>query len=87
MWFRGGQQGNRPLIGRLNPVTFTVDETLRLDRTVINDGTIDPGSGTMWLTNLRRTVTRIDLRPDPEQPLPTDDVPPRRALPSIRPLR
>lgn len=72
VWFRGGQQGNRPLIGRLNPVTLTVDETLRLDRTVINDGTIDPESGTMWLTNLRRIVTRIDLRPDPGQETAVD---------------
>ncbi|MGH2765462.1 MAG: hypothetical protein ACRDKA_06075 [Actinomycetota bacterium] len=74
VWFRGGQQGNRPLIGRLNPATLTVDETLRLDRTVVIDGAIDPGTGTMWLTNLRKTITRIDLRPDPEQPTPSEGV-------------
>ncbi|MGH2656089.1 MAG: TolB family protein [Actinomycetota bacterium] len=73
VWFRGGQQGNRPLIGRVNPVTLTIDETLRLDRTVIIDGTIDPGTGTMWLTNLRRIVTRVDLRPDPEEPVPSEE--------------
>ncbi|MGH2675771.1 MAG: hypothetical protein ACRDKA_02125 [Actinomycetota bacterium] len=73
VWFRGGQQGNQPLIGRLNPITLTVDETLRLDGTVVIDGTIDPGTGTMWLTNLRRIVTRVDLQPAREQSIPADD--------------
>ncbi|HEX2025113.1 MAG TPA: hypothetical protein VHH92_01825 [Actinomycetota bacterium] len=61
VWFRGGAEDAEPLISRLDPITRTVQDSFRINATVL-DGAIDPGTSTMWLTTYEGAVLRVDLR-------------------------
>jgi streptogramin lyase len=61
VWFRGGYEDARPTISRLDPLTLQIQDVLPLEDVVL-DGAVDPGGQVMWLSNYKRSVTRIDLR-------------------------
>jgi hypothetical protein len=60
IWF--GEPGDDPVISRLNPGTFEVDAEVPVEGIAV-DAALDPESGTIWVANYERTVTRVDLRP------------------------
>jgi hypothetical protein len=61
VWFRGGAEDAEPVISRLDPASWTIEDSFRVDGTVL-DGAIDPATSTMWLTTYDGRVVRVDLR-------------------------
>jgi hypothetical protein len=61
VWFRGGPEDAAPVISRLDPATRTIEDSFRVDGTVL-DGAIDSATSTMWLTTYDGRVVRVDLR-------------------------
>ena len=61
IWFRGGTEDAEPVISRLNTETLEVDASLPLESAAI-DAALDPETGTIWVADYERWVTRIDVR-------------------------
>ena len=61
VWFTGKAEGTGPDIYRIDPGTLRIEPVVASESTVI-DGAIDPDAETIWVTDYRRFVTRIDLR-------------------------
>jgi hypothetical protein len=60
IWFRGGSEDAEPNISRLVLDSGEIDASLPLDSTMI-DATLDLATGTIWVADYERRVSRIDL--------------------------